>query len=156
MLCLGTRSQQVSGCLRGYQVFLLTSGMFWPAHTCMAAMAGGSEHVAEEERGRGQAAVGQQTRQTPAGQRGDQWGNRQMLGWVEFHLKKWQDCFLLILVLASLRSWLDAKVKLVVCFVLEICRKCQSLGKILCPFWSSVGVEGHSVRERFRQGWNDC
>lgn len=38
----------------------------------MAAMAGGSEHVAEEERGRGQAAVGQQTRQTPAGQRGDQ------------------------------------------------------------------------------------
>lgn len=49
-------------------------GVFWPAYTGMAEMAGGSEHAPEEKRGRGQAAVGQQARQTTAGQRGDHWG----------------------------------------------------------------------------------
>lgn len=37
-------------------------------------MAGGSEHAAEEERSRGQAAVGQQAGQTAAGQRGNHRG----------------------------------------------------------------------------------
>lgn len=35
-------------------------GVFWPAHAGVAAMAGGSEHAPEEERVRGQAALGQQ------------------------------------------------------------------------------------------------
>lgn len=52
-----------------------STGLFWPAHAGVAAMAGGSEHAPEEERGRGQAAVGQQTWQTAAGKRGDNRGN---------------------------------------------------------------------------------
>lgn len=37
-------------------------------------MARGSEHAAEKERSRGQAAMGQQAGQTAAGQRGNHWG----------------------------------------------------------------------------------
>lgn len=53
----------------------MSSGVFWPAHAGVAAMAGGSEHTPEEEGGRGQAAVGQQARQTAAGQRWNHRGN---------------------------------------------------------------------------------
>lgn len=41
----------------------------------VAALAGRSGHVAEEEGGRGQAALGQQAGQTAAGQRGDRRGH---------------------------------------------------------------------------------
>lgn len=53
----------------------MCTGGLWPAHSGMAAMAGGSEHTPEEARGRSQAAVGEQAWQTAAGQRGHQWGN---------------------------------------------------------------------------------
>lgn len=54
----------------------MSTELFWPARASVATMAGGSEHTPEEERGRGQAAVGQQAGQTAAGQRRDHWGNK--------------------------------------------------------------------------------
>ena len=48
----------------------LPTGLLWPAHASVAALAGGSEHAAEEEGGRGQVAVGQQAWQAAAGQGG--------------------------------------------------------------------------------------
>ena len=54
----------------------MSSGLLGPADAGVAKMAGGSEHASEEERVRGQAAVGQQAWQAAAGQRRDHWGNK--------------------------------------------------------------------------------
>lgn len=48
-----------------------------------------------------------------------------------------------------------AKSKLLFCLILWICSEMSVFGKSPC-FSSSVGVQGHSVWEGFRQGWNDC
>lgn len=64
----------------------MSTDMFWPAHAGVAAMAGGSEHTSEEERGRGQVAMGQQAGQAAAGQRGNHWGNRHSCWSIEFEV----------------------------------------------------------------------
>lgn len=55
-------------------VCLWPAGVVWSPDEGVAALAGCSDRPAEEEGDGGQTAVGQQARQTAAGQRGDRWG----------------------------------------------------------------------------------